>query len=72
MHVNQPSESGKPFRLLPRYGIYLRMRHGGALGFDFPDVDKLELARAAFLSLGPTKRQVRKFDRLCASLERVR
>ena len=48
------------------------MRHGGALGFDFPHVDKLELARAAFLSLGPTKRQVRKFDRLCASLERVR
>ena len=72
MHVNQPSESGRPFRLLPRYGIYLRMRHGGALGFDFPHVDKLELARAAFLSLGPTKRQVRKFDRLCASLEQVR
>ena len=72
MDVNHSSESGRPFRLLPRYGIYLRMRHGGALGFDFPHVDKLELAKAAFLSLGPTKRQVRKFDRLCASLERVR
>ena len=69
MHVNQPSKPEGSFRLLPKYGIYLRMRHGGALGFDFPDVDKPELAKAAFLSLGPTRRQVRKFDRLCTSIE---
>ena len=64
-----PTSEGN-FRLLPTYGVYLRMRHGGALGFDLDDADKAELMKAAFASLRPNKRQKRAFARLCSSLAR--
>jgi len=72
MRITLRTTSVQSFRPLPTYGIYLRMHHGGALGFDFSDDDKAELLRSAFLSLRPTKRQQRKFDRLCASIEHNR
>lgn len=69
-HETSSSSEGT-FRLLPSYGVYLRMRHGGALGFDFSDADKVELMKAAFASLRPNKRQKRAFARLCSSLART-
>jgi hypothetical protein len=64
------STSEDAFRLLPSYGVYLRMRHGGALGFDLGETDKVELMKATFSSLQPNKRQKRAFARLCSSLAR--
>lgn len=68
--TTMPASEGN-FRLLPTYGVYLRMRHGGALGFDLGDADKVELMKAAFASLRPNKRQKRAFARLCSSLART-
>lgn len=63
--------SNEAFRLLPSYGLYLRMRHGGALGFDIGEADTLELMKSAFSALRPNKRQKRQFARLCKSLRRA-
>ena len=65
------SASNDQFRLLPSYGLYLRMSHGGALGFDIGEADTFELMKSAFTAMRPNKRQKRQFARLCRSMAKT-